>query len=168
MIPGRAHFRLINEGVLENDAIAYTTQNAKQHHCIYNANADNIVAYTIQLHETHLLGCCRVKCSRFVSTIFRSSRYRRNALWRVGASRVGGWLSCSRGWVVFSVGVVNGRFLFRVGVVNRTAFDQWRWIGVNCVGSVGSSVVVIIFWKGSMERLPDYLSWDGFAAEMFL
>jgi hypothetical protein len=155
MIPGRAHFRLINEGVLENDAIAYTTQNAKQHHCIYNANADNIVAYTIQLHETHLLGCCRVKCSRFVSTIFRSSRYRRNALWRVGASRVGGWLSCSRGWVVFSVGVVNGRFFFRVWVVNRT----WRWIGVNCggyfIGGVGSSVVV-------MKRL------HAFAAEMFL
>ena len=38
-----------------------------------------------------------------------------NVLWRVGASRVGGWLSCSRGRVVFSVGVVNGRFLFRVG-----------------------------------------------------
>jgi hypothetical protein len=146
MIPGRAHFRLINEGVLENDAIAYTTQNAKQHHCIYNANADNIVAYTIQ---------CRVKSSRFVSTIFRSSRYRRNALWRVGASRVGGWLSCSRGWVVFSVGVVNGRFLFCVGVVNRTGFGQWRWIGVNCVGGVRSSVML-------MKRL------HAFAAEMFL
>jgi uncharacterized membrane protein len=104
MIPGRAHFHLMSEGVLENNTIAYTTQ--MRH---------NTVAYTIQLHETHLLGYCLVKCSRFVSTSFRSSRYKRNALWRVGASCVGGWLSCSRGRVVFSVGVVKGSVFLRMG-----------------------------------------------------
>lgn len=57
--------------------------------------------------------------------------------------------------MVFSVGVVNGRFLFCVWVVNWTGFDQWRWIGVNCVGGVRSSVML-------MKRL------HAFAAEMFL